>query len=59
MAISDSCSYVPTLKSSDLADKVADLPPKNGDFRFLLRDSYTEGSDLADKVADHPPEWEF
>ena len=38
--------------SSDVADQVADLPPKSGDFRFLLIDSYAESWDLAQQVAD-------
>ena len=38
-----------------MADQVADLPPRNGNFRFLLIDSYFESSDVADQVADIPP----
>ena len=46
--------------SSDVADQVADLPPRSGDFRFLLINSYTESSDVADQVADlTPPKWQF
>ena len=33
---------------------MADLPPENVDFRFLLIDSYSESSDVADQVADLP-----
>ena len=38
-----------------MADHMADLPPRNGNFRFLLIDSYFESSDVADQVADIPP----
>ena len=38
-----------------MTDQVAGLPPKNGDFRFLLIDSYSESSDVAEQVADIPP----
>ena len=31
-----------------MADHMADLPPRNGNFRFLLIDSYSESSDVAD-----------
>ena len=38
-----------------MAEQVADIPPKNGNFRFLLIDSYFESSDVAEQVADLPP----
>ena len=39
---------------------MADLPPENVDFRFLLIDFYSESSDVADQVADLSPfEWQF
>ena len=38
-----------------MAEQVADLPPRNGNFRFLFIDSYFESSDVADQVADIPP----
>ena len=35
---------------------MADILPRNGNFRFLLTDSYFESSDVADQVADIPPQ---
>ena len=38
-----------------MADHMADLPPRNGNFTFLLIDPYSESSYVADQVADIPP----
>ena len=35
---------------------MADLPPRNGNFTFLLIDPYSESSHVGDQVADIPPE---
>ena len=50
MAILD--SY---FESSDVADQVADIPPKNGNFTFLFIDSYFQSSHVADHMADLLP----
>ena len=42
--------------TSYLADQVADLPHKNGNFRFLLIYPYYDNSDGANQVANLPPE---
>ena len=51
MAIFD--LQIPTMRTH-MADQVAD-PPQNGNFQFVLIDSYCENSYLADQVADLPP----
>ena len=38
-----------------MAEQVADIPPKNGNFTFLLIDSYSESSHVGDHMADLPP----
>ena len=39
-----------------MVDQLVDLPPRNGNFRFILIDSYSESS----HVADLPPiKWQL
>ena len=54
MVILDSYLWIPTLRAQ-CGRPGGRSTPRNGDFRFLLIDSYSESSDVADQVADLPP----
>ena len=43
-----------------MADHMADLPPRNGNFTFLLIDPYSESSHVGDQGGRYTPQkWQF